>query len=62
MDTKFPSISKCSDHLRFLREILIFAVLYIAPVYEWLEVGAIANTVRRIEINHLNLASHAFLF
>src|SRR5918997_5982715 len=57
MDAELPSIAKCFDHLRFLGEVLVFPVLYLAPVYERLEVRAVLDAVGWVDVDHLHLPS-----
>jgi len=62
VDAEFPSISKRADHFGFLREIFVFAIFNVPAIDEGLEIGAVANTVWRIEVDHLYLASQSFFF
>src|SRR5579862_1894716 len=62
MDAEFPGIAEGADHFGFLGEVFVLAVLDVAAIDEGLEIGAVANAVGRVDINHLDLAGHAFFF
>ncbi len=40
-------------------KIFVLTVFYIPLVHKWLEVAAVFDAIRRIEIDHLRLAAHA---
>ena len=61
MDAQFPGVPECLDHLGFLGQVRVRPVLHIALVGEGLKVRAVFDAIRRVEIDHLNLASHALL-
>ncbi len=62
VDAEFPSVAEGPDHLRLLGQVVVLAVLDVALVDEGLEVAAVADAIRRVDVDHLHLAGHAFLF
>ena len=62
MDAELPRVAEGADGLRLLREVVVAAVLHVALVDEGLEVGAVADAVGRVDVDHLHLAGHAFFF
>src|ERR1700683_1728061 len=62
VDAKFPGVAEGADHFRFLREVLVFAVFNVTAIDEGLKIGTVADTVRRINVNHLNLPTQALFF
>src|SRR4051794_27793123 len=62
MDFKFPGVPKRFEHLGFLGQILVLAVLDVPLVHEWLEVRPILDAIRRVDVPHLPLPRHALLF
>ena len=61
MNAQFPRIAERLDHFRFLRQVFVLAVFDVALVDEGLEVGAVADAVGRIDVDHLHLPGHALL-
>ena len=61
MNTKLPSITESLNRLRFLRQILVLFILHIPLVHKRLEIGAILDTIGRVDVDHLYLAGHTFL-
>lgn len=62
VDTEFPGVAEGADHFGLLGEVFVLAVFDIAAVDERLEIGPVADAVRRIDVNHLDLPGHAFFF
>ncbi|EHI13651.1 hypothetical protein KEK_06745 [Mycolicibacterium thermoresistibile ATCC 19527] len=61
MNAQLPGIPERLDHLGFLRQVFVLAVLHVALVDEGLEVGAVLDAVGRVDVDHLHLAGHALL-
>ena len=61
MDAQFPGVPESLDHLWLLRQIFILFILHIPLIHKGLEVGAILDAIRWINIYHLHLAGHALL-
>ena len=53
-----PRVAVCLDHLRLARQRRIVAVAHVAPVRGGLEVRVVGDAVRRVDVDHLHLASH----
>jgi hypothetical protein len=62
VDAQLPGVAKSPDLLRLGGEVVVLAVLDVALVDKGLEVGAVADAVGRVEIDHLHLACHTLLF
>jgi len=62
MSSQRPGISECFDHLWFLGEVFVLAVLDLSLVYKWLEIRTVLDAIWRVDIDHLHLASHALFF
>ena len=62
MDAEFPGVAEGTNHFRFLGEVFVFAVFDVAAIDEGLEIGAVADAVGRVNVDHLDLAGHAFFF
>jgi hypothetical protein len=62
VDAEFPGVAEGADHFWFLGEVFVFAIFNVAAIDEGLEIGAVADAVGRIDVNHLDLASEAFFF
>ena len=56
-----PGVPEGADLLRLAGQILVLAVGDLAPVDEGLEVGAVTDAIRRIEISHLHPPAETFL-
>ena len=61
MNAQLPGIPERLEHLRFLGQVGVVAVLDIALADEGLEVGAVLDAVRRVDVDHLHPAGHALL-
>jgi hypothetical protein len=61
VNTQLPGIPERLDHLRFLGEVGVGPVLDVALVGEGLEVGAVFDTVGRVDVDHLHRTGHALL-
>ena len=62
VDAEFPGVAECADHFWFLGEVFVLAVLDVAAIDEGLEIGAVADAVGRVDVDHLDLAGEAFFF
>ena len=62
VNAQFPGVAEGFERLRLARQILILAVLDVALVDEGLEVGAVLDAGGRVDVDHLHLAGHGFLF
>jgi hypothetical protein len=62
VDAEFPGVAEGANHFGFLGEVFVLAVLDVAAIDEGLEIGAVADAVGRVDVDHLNLAGHAFFF
>jgi len=62
MDAHFPGIAEGADLLWLGGQVFVLAVLNVALVYKGLKVGAVPDAIRGVDVNHLDLTSHAFLF
>ncbi len=62
MNSKLPCIAERFDHFRFLRQIFVFSVFYITLINKRLKIGAVFDSIRRIDIGHLHLSCHSFFF
>src|ERR1700738_4277877 len=62
VDAEFPGVAEGADHFWFLGEVFVLAVFDVAMVDAGLEMGAVTDTVRRVDVHHLDLAGHAFFF
>jgi hypothetical protein len=56
MHTQMPSITVRADHFYFARKVMV-TILYIAIANQWLKVALEPDSVRRVNIYHLYLAS-----
>ena len=61
VDPQLPRIPKGADHLGLLRQVFVPAVGHLPLVDEGLEIGAVADPVRRIDVDHLYLAAQPLL-
>jgi len=62
VDAELPGVAEGTDHFWFLGEVFVLAVLDVAAIDEGLEIGAVADAVGRVDVNHLDLAGQAFFF
>jgi hypothetical protein len=62
VDPEFPGVAEGANHFGFLGEVFVLAVFDVAAIDEGLEIGAVADAVGRVDVNHLDLAGHAFFF
>jgi hypothetical protein len=62
VDAEFPGVAEGADHFGFLGEVFVLAVLDVAAIDEGLEIGAVADAVGRVNVDHLDLAGQAFFF
>ncbi len=62
MDTQLPGVAEGAELLRLGGQVLVLAVLDVALVDEGLEVGAVADTVGWVYVDHLHSARHPLLF
>src|ERR1700694_140956 len=62
MDAELPGISESAYHFRFLSKILVFPVLNVAAIDEGLEIRPVTDSVGWVDVDHLDLAGHAFFF
>jgi hypothetical protein len=62
MNSGLPSIAKRANHLGLLGQILIFAVLDITTIDKRLKIRPIFDSVRRVDVDHLDLPRHSLLF
>ncbi len=61
MNAELPRVPERLDHLRFLREVFVPAILNVTFADERLEVGAVLDAVRRVDVDHLQLSGHPLL-
>ena len=61
MNAEFPGVPEGANLLRLAGQVLVLAVGDLAPVHEGLEVGAVADAVRRVEVDRLHLPAEALL-
>ena len=62
VDAEFPGVAEGADHFWFLGEVFVLAVFDVAAIDEGLEIGAVADAVGRVDVDHLDLAGKAFFF
>jgi|ERR1700675_1051974 len=63
VDAEFPSVAESSNHLRLLSQVFVLITrVKRFLIDEGLEIGAVANAVGRVDVDHLDLAGHAFFF
>jgi len=62
VDAELPGVAEGANHFGFLGEVFVFAIFDVAASDEGLEIGAVADAVGRVYINHLDLAGHALFF
>ena len=62
VDAEFPGVAEGANHFGFLGEVFVLAVFDVAAIDEGLEIGAVADAVGRVDVDHLDLAGHAFFF
>ena len=62
MDAEFPGIAECADLFWFCGEVCVFAVCDGVLVDEGLEVGAVFDAVRWVDIDGLDFVGHVFFF
>ena len=56
VDAEFPGVAEGADHFWFLSEVFVLAVFDVAAIDEGLEIGAVADAVGRVDVDHLDLA------
>ena len=61
VNPQLPGVAESLDHLRFLGQVLVLAILDDARADEWLEVGAVLDAVGGGDVDHLHLPGHALL-
>jgi hypothetical protein len=61
VDPQLPRIAEGADHLRLLGQVFVGTVLYVPLIHERLEVRAVPDPVRRVDVDRLHLARHALL-
>lgn len=61
MYPQFPGVPEGPEHLGLAREVFVLPVLHIPPVHEGLEVRAVLDPIRRVDIDHLHLPGHPLL-
>ena len=61
VDAELPGVAEGPDNLGLLGQVLVAAVLDVTLVDEGLKVGAGADAVGRVDVDHLHLAGHALL-
>ena len=61
VDAELPGVPEGADRLRLAGQVLVPAVGHVLPVDEGLEVGAVADAVGRIDVDHLHLPAEALL-
>jgi len=62
VDAELPGVAESADHFWLLGEVFVLAILHVAAIDEGLEIGAVADAVGWVDINHLNLTGHALFF
>ena len=62
VDAEFPGVAEGADHFWFLGEVFVLAVFNVAAIDKGLEIGAVADAVGRVDVDHLDLAGDAFFF
>ena len=58
MDAQFPGVPERLDHLGFLGQVVIRAVLHVALVGEGLKVRPVFDAIGRVDVDHLHPARH----
>ena len=61
MDAQLPGVPEGLDHLGFLGQVGVVAVLHVALADEGLEVAAVLDAVGRVDVDHLHPAGQALL-
>ena len=61
MNTEFPGVPERTNLLGLSRQVGIPTVGHFAPVHKWLEVGAVADAVGRVHVDHLDLPAETLL-
>ena len=61
VDAELPGVPEGADRLRLAGQVLVPSVGHVLPMDEGLEVGAVADAVGRIDVDHLHLPAEALL-